>query len=47
MIDRTHSGYRCYTRYSIRTVQGNLPRNSHGTVMYEMDNLDRHLILVN
>jgi hypothetical protein len=31
----------------IRTVKGNLPRDSHGTVVYEMENLGRHLILVN
>jgi len=47
MIDRTHSGFRCHIRYPVRTVQGNLPRDSHGTVIYEMDNLGRHLILVN
>ena len=47
MIDRTHSGSRCSVIHPLRTVQGDLPRGSHGTVVYEMDNLDRHLIVVN
>ena len=47
MIDRTQSGFRCHIRYPVQTVQGNLPRESQGTVIYEMDNLGRHLILVN
>lgn len=47
MIDRTHAGFRCNTRHLLRTVEGNLPRGSQGTVAYEMDNLGRHLILVN
>ena len=46
MIDRTQSGVRCQSRYTVRTVQGNLPRDSQGTIIYETDNLDRHLILV-
>jgi hypothetical protein len=47
MIDRTHTGIRCSTRLPLRTVNGFLPRGSEGTVVYEMDNLGRHLILVN
>ncbi len=47
MINRKHAGIRCHTRHLIRTVKGNLPRDSHGTVVYEMENLGRHLILVN
>jgi len=47
MLDRTHAGFRCHTRQLLRTVQGDLPRGSQGTVAYEMDNLGRHLILVN
>jgi hypothetical protein len=47
MIDRSHTGYRCHTRYLVRTVKGDLPRGSEGTVAYEMDNLGRQLILVN
>lgn len=46
MIDRTHSGCRCYVIHPLRTVEGDLPRGSQGVVVYEMDNLDRHLILV-
>ena len=47
MIDRTHTGIRCATRFLLRTAKGNLPRGSEGTVEYEMDNLGRRLILVN
>jgi hypothetical protein len=46
MIDRTHTGARCYTRSLLRTVEGVLPRGSHGTILYEMENLGRQLILV-
>jgi hypothetical protein len=46
MLDRTHAGFRCHTLQLLRTVQGDLPRGSQGTVAYEMDNLGRHLILV-
>jgi hypothetical protein len=47
MINRTHAGIRCSTRVFLRTVEGLLPQGSHGTVVYEMDNLGRRLILVN
>ena len=47
MIDRTHAGLRCHTRYLVRTVKGDLPRESSGTILYEMENLGRQLILVN
>ena len=47
MIDRTHTGLRCHTRHLVRTVKGDLPRESHGTILYEMENLGRQLILVN
>jgi hypothetical protein len=46
MIDRTHSGARCHTRRFVRTVKGDLSRGSHGTIMYETENLGRQLILV-
>ena len=46
MIDRTRTGFRCRTLHLVRTVKGDLPRGSQGTVVYEMDNLDRQLILV-
>jgi len=47
MIDRTQAGLRCYTRHLVRTVKGDLPRESQGTILYEMENLGRQLILVN
>ena len=47
MIDRSRTGSRCWTRYFLRTVKGDLPRNSTGTVVSETENLGRHLILVN
>jgi hypothetical protein len=46
MIDRTQAGTRCYTVRFIRTVNGDLPRGSYGTVLYTMENLGRRLILV-
>lgn len=46
MIDRTQAGRRCHTRHLVRTVKGDLPRQSHGTIIYEMENLGRQLILV-
>jgi hypothetical protein len=46
MIDRTHTGLRCHTRQLVRTVKGDLPRNSQGTVVYETESLGRQLILV-
>ena len=46
MIDRIRTGLRCHTRHLVRTVKGDLPRGSRGTVAYEMENLGRHLILV-
>jgi len=47
MINRTQAGLRCYTRQLVRTVKGDLPRESRGTILYEMENLGRQLILVN
>ena len=47
MIDRTHAGLRCHTRHLVRTVKGDLPRESQGTILYEIENLGRQLILVN
>jgi len=32
--------------FLVRTVIGDLPRGSHGTVLYELENLGRILILV-
>jgi hypothetical protein len=47
MLNHTHTGVRCYTRHFLRTIKGNLPRGSYGTVVYETENLGRQLILVN
>jgi hypothetical protein len=47
MIDRSHAGIRCHTRQLVRTVKGDLPRGSQGTIVYETENLGRQLILVN
>jgi hypothetical protein len=46
MIDRTRTGIRCHTVRLLRTVNGNLPRGSQGSVVSETENLGRHLILV-
>jgi len=46
MIDHTHTGLRCHTQHLVRTVKGDLPRGSQGTVVYETENLGRQLILV-
>ena len=46
MIDRTQAGTRCSTARFIRTVKGDLPRGSYGTVLHAMENLGRRLILV-
>jgi hypothetical protein len=46
MIDRSHTGTRCRTRHFVRTVKGDLPRGSRGTIVYETENLGRQLILV-
>jgi hypothetical protein len=47
MLNHTHAGVRCYTRHFLRTVQGNLPRGSYGTVVHETENLGRQLVLIN
>ena len=46
MIDRTQAGTRCSTVRFIRTVKGDLPRGSYGTVLHTMENLGRRLVLV-
>jgi hypothetical protein len=46
MLDHSRTGTRCRAMRFIRTVEGDLPKNSQGTIRYEMENLDRHLILV-
>ena len=46
MIDRTQAGTRCSTVRFIRTVKGDLPYRSYGTVLHSMENLGRRLVLV-
>lgn len=46
MVDKSRSGARCSTVRYIQTVNGNLPRGSKGTVVYEVDSLGRRLIFV-
>jgi hypothetical protein len=46
MIDHSKMGMRCRTTCFVRTVEGDLPRNSEGTIRCEMENLSRLLILV-
>ncbi len=45
-MDRSRSGVRCRTLYHMNTVEGILPRDSHGTLRYEVDNLGRRLVFV-
>ena len=46
MMDRSRSGARCRTLRHVNTVKGILPRDSYGTLRYEMDNLGRRLMFV-
>lgn len=46
MINRSRTGARCRTRHLVRTVKGDLPRGSRGTILYETENLGRQLIMV-
>lgn len=46
MINHTHAGFRCHTLRLVRTVQGDLKRGTQGTVLYEIENLGRRLVLV-
>lgn len=46
MIDRKLAGARCRTVRHVTTREGLLPRNTCGTVCYEIDNLDRRLVFV-
>ena len=46
MLDRTHAGSCCHTLHLVRTVKGDLPRGSQGTVIHEMENLGRRLVFV-
>jgi hypothetical protein len=46
MIDRSQSGARVHTLRFVRTVKGDLVRGAQGTIVYETDNLGRHLVFV-
>lgn len=46
MIDHARKGWRCRTTQFVRTVAGELRRDAQGTIRYEMENLDRRLVLV-
>lgn len=46
MIDQSKTGTRCRTTRFVRTVQEDLPRDTQGTIRYEIENLERHLVLV-
>jgi hypothetical protein len=46
MVDRTYAGARCRTGRHLNTPDGPLPRDTHGTIRYEMNNLDRRLVFV-
>jgi hypothetical protein len=46
MTDHTHVGARCRTVQHINTHEGALRRDTYGTIRYEVDNLDRHLVFV-
>jgi hypothetical protein len=45
-MDRTRAGRRCRTIRFVRTVAGDLRRESQGTIRHEVDNLERHLVFV-
>jgi hypothetical protein len=46
MVDHSHAGVRCRTIRHLNTIEGLLRRDSQGTIRYEMENLDRHLVFV-
>ena len=46
MTDHSRAGMRCRAVRFVRTVEGDLRRDAHGTIRYEIDNLDRRLVLV-
>jgi hypothetical protein len=46
MTDHARAGMRCRTVRFVRTVAGDLRRDAQGTIRYEIENLDRHLVLV-
>ena len=46
MIDRKYAGARCHAVRHITTRDGLLRCGTGGTIRYEMDNLDRCLVVV-
>jgi hypothetical protein len=46
MIDRKRKGMRCGARNAIRTRDVTIQPANQGTIIYEMENLGRRLILV-
>jgi hypothetical protein len=46
MTHITHAGSRCRTIQQLRTVKGELPRRSQGTVLNEIENLGGILVIV-
>ena len=46
MIDHTRKGMRCRVIRFVRTVEGDLRRDAQGTIRYDIENLDRRLVLV-
>lgn len=46
MTHTTHAGICCRTIHQLRTVEGDLPRGNQGTVLNEVENLGRLLVIV-
>ena len=46
MLDCTYAGARCRTVRHLNTRDGPLACDPHGTIQYEMNNLDRRLVFV-
>lgn len=46
MMDHTYTGVRCRTVQHLSTREGLLPRDTQGTIRYEMNNLGRRLIFI-
>ena len=46
MIDTTRTGMRCRAKTGVRYRQTTIEPDDQGAIVYEIDNLGRHLILV-
>lgn len=46
MTDHARAGMRCRTVRFVRTVAGDLRKDAQGTIRYEIENLERRLVLV-